>query len=57
MHFSLNAGVALNVFFYAMEFFARTMCYREENLVNTFIPRSYECYITGSYQHFNNTMS
>ena len=48
MHTALNMGVSIMVFCYATEFYARKKCIKEENFVNTFIPRFYECFIAGA---------
>ena len=48
LHFGLNFGVSSMVFCYATEFHARKMCVKEENFVNTFVPRFYECFIAGT---------
>lgn len=45
LHFSLHAGVSIMMFCYTMEFNARKVCPKEENLVNTFVPRFYECFV------------
>jgi len=48
LHFALNFGVSNMVFCYATELYARKMCVREENFVNTFVPRFYECFVAGT---------
>ena len=48
LHFGLHFGVSIMVFTYTMEFSARKICPKEENLMNTFIPRFYECFLTAS---------
>lgn len=45
LHFSLHVGVSTMLFCYTMEFYARKICPMEENLVNTFVPRFYECFV------------
>ncbi|XP_064401141.1 sterol O-acyltransferase 2-like [Halichondria panicea] len=44
IHVGLQVGVSLMVFCYVMEFNARITCPKEENAVNTFVPRFLECY-------------
>ena len=46
LHVGLQLGVSVMVFVYATEFYARKTCQREENLINTFIPRFYDCFFT-----------
>lgn len=45
IHWGLHFGVSVMVFCYAMEFYARLICPEEENIVNTFFPRFYECFV------------
>ena len=44
IHVGLQVGVSLMVFCYVMEFNARITCPKEENAVNTFVPRFLACY-------------
>ena len=45
IHWGLHFGVSVMVFCYAMEFYARLICPKEENFMNTFFPRFYECFV------------
>ena len=45
VHWGLHFGVSVMVFCYAMEFYARLICPEEENIVNTFFPRFYDCFV------------
>lgn len=45
VHIGLQIGMSIMVFCYAMEFYARKICPKEENAVNTFVPRFYECFL------------
>ena len=44
IHVGLQVGVSVMVFCYVMEFNARITCPKEENAVNTFVPRFLDCY-------------
>ena len=46
LHFGLHFGVSIMIFIYTMEFYARHLCPKENTIVNTFVPRFYECYKT-----------
>ncbi len=48
LHLSLHVGVSIMLFCYTMEFSARKICPKEENFVNTFVPRFYDCFIAVS---------
>ena len=45
VHWGLHFGVSVMVFCYAMEFYARLICPKQENFVNTFFPRFYDCFV------------
>jgi len=45
LHFSLHVGVSIMVYCYTTEFYARKVCPMEENIINTFTPRFYTCYL------------
>ena len=45
IHWGLHFGVSVMVFCYAMEFYARLICPKPQNFVNTFLPRFYECFL------------
>lgn len=46
VHVGLHLGVSIMVFCYVMEFHARSKCPKEENAVNTFVPRFFECFFS-----------